>query len=53
MICQVVGAGGAELWRFLAIRAGRQELQFQYRRPFEKRTEPKREVSIAVTVKLK
>ena len=30
------GVGGVEVWRFKALKAGKQELQFEYRRPWEK-----------------
>jgi inhibitor of cysteine peptidase len=45
-----VGAGGVELWRFKAVKAGRQGLQFEYRRPWEKGSPPAKVVTFAVTV---
>lgn len=44
------GVGGVEIWRFKAVKAGRQGLQFDYRRPWEKNTPPARIVTFAVTV---
>lgn len=32
----VPGGGGAEYWTFRAVRSGKQELRFEYRRPWEK-----------------
>jgi inhibitor of cysteine peptidase len=45
-----VGAGGVELWRFKAVKAGRQGLQFEYRRPWEKGSPPAKVVTFAVIV---
>jgi inhibitor of cysteine peptidase len=45
-----VGAGGVEVWRFKAVKAGKQGLQFEYRRPWEKGTPPAKVVTFAVTV---
>src|ERR1700745_2040703 len=35
-----VGAGGVEVWRFKAMKAGKQGLQFEYRKPWEKGSPP-------------
>lgn len=32
----VAGGGGAEYWTFRAVRSGKQEMRFEYRRPWEK-----------------
>jgi inhibitor of cysteine peptidase len=45
-----VGAGGVEVWRFKAIKAGKQGLQFEYRRPWEKGSPPAKVVTFTVTV---
>jgi inhibitor of cysteine peptidase len=45
-----VGAGGVEVWRFKAVKAGKQGLQFEYRRPWEKGTPPAKMVTFSVTV---
>jgi inhibitor of cysteine peptidase len=45
-----VGVGGVEVWRFKAIKAGKQGLQFEYRRPWEKGSPPAKVVMFAVTV---
>jgi inhibitor of cysteine peptidase len=45
-----VGAGGVEVWRFKAMKAGRQGLQFEYRRPWEKGAPPAKIVTFSVTV---
>ncbi|MCU1253470.1 MAG: peptidase inhibitor [Edaphobacter sp.] len=45
-----VGAGGVEVWRFKAVKAGRQGLQFEYRRPWEKDSPPAKVVMFTVTV---
>jgi inhibitor of cysteine peptidase len=45
-----VGAGGVEVWRFKAMKAGKQGLQFEYRRPWEKGSPPAKVVTFAVTV---
>ena len=45
-----VGAGGVEVWRFKAVKAGKQGLQFEYRRPWEKGTPPVKMVTFSVTV---
>jgi inhibitor of cysteine peptidase len=45
-----VGAGGVEVWRFKAMKAGKQGLQFEYRRPWEKGSPPAKVVTFTVTV---
>ena len=45
-----VGAGGVEVWRFKAVKAGTQGLQFEYRRPWEKGSPSAKVVTFAVTV---
>jgi predicted secreted protein len=45
-----VGAGSVEVWRFKAMKAGKQSLQFEYRRPWEKGTPPAKMVTFSVTV---
>ncbi|HWW98033.1 MAG TPA: protease inhibitor I42 family protein [Edaphobacter sp.] len=44
------GAGGVEVWRFKAVKAGKQGLQFEYRRPWEKGSPPAKMVTFSVTV---
>ena len=45
-----VGAGGVEVWRFKAMKTGKQGLQFEYRRPWEKGSPPAKVVTFTVTV---
>ena len=45
-----VGVGGVETWRFKATKAGREDLKFEYRRPWEKETPAAKTVTIQVTV---
>jgi inhibitor of cysteine peptidase len=45
-----MGAGGVEVWRFKAVKAGKQGLQFEYRRPWEKGSPPTKMVTFSVTV---
>ena len=45
-----VGSGSVEVWRFKAVKAGKQGLQFEYRRPWEKGTPPVKMVTFSVTV---
>ena len=45
-----VGAGWVETWRFKAVKAGTERLQFEYRRPWEKNTAAAKTVTIRVTV---
>jgi inhibitor of cysteine peptidase len=44
------GVGGVEVWRFKAMKAGKQGLQFEYRRPWEKGAPAAKIVTYAVTV---
>jgi len=44
------GVGGVEIWRFKAMRAGRQGLQFEYRRPWEKGVPAAKIATFSVTV---
>lgn len=44
------GVGGVEVWRFKAVKAGRQGLQFEYRRPWEKSAPPAKIVTYSVSV---
>jgi inhibitor of cysteine peptidase len=44
------GVGGVEVWRFKAMKAGRQGLQFEYRRPWEKGAPAAKIVMFNVTV---
>jgi inhibitor of cysteine peptidase len=45
-----MGAGGVEVWRFKAVKAGKQGLQFEYRKPWEKGSPPAKVVTFSVTV---
>jgi inhibitor of cysteine peptidase len=44
------GVGGVEVWRFKAVKAGKQALQFDYRRPWEKSVPAAKTVTFSVTV---
>jgi copper homeostasis protein (lipoprotein) len=44
------GVGGVEIWKFKAIKAGKQSLQFEYRRPWEKSAAAAKTVTFSVTV---
>ena len=44
------GVGGVEIWRFKAMKAGRQGLQFEYRRPWEKGVPAAKIVTFSVSV---
>jgi inhibitor of cysteine peptidase len=44
------GVGGVEVWRFKALKAGKQGLQFEYRRPWEKGAPAAKMVTFSVTV---
>ncbi|RYU61434.1 peptidase inhibitor I42 [Methylolobus aquaticus] len=48
---QRVGAGGFEIWRFVAARAGTAELRFEYRRPWETGVAPLQVVRYTVSVR--
>jgi predicted secreted protein len=45
-----VGVGGVEIWRFKATKAGKEDLRFEYRRPWEKGTPAAKTVRIQVKV---
>jgi len=47
----VAGAGGAEYWSFMPVRSGRQELSFEYRRPWEKDKPAAKVVNYTVSVR--
>ncbi len=46
-----VGAGGTEIWKLAPLKAGRQQLRFEYRRPWEQDVAPSQVATYAVTVK--
>jgi inhibitor of cysteine peptidase len=46
----VVGAGGTEVFRFVPVGAGVQDLSFAYRRPWEKDVPPARTLAFRVSV---
>jgi inhibitor of cysteine peptidase len=46
-----VGAGGTEVWEFIAVQGGRQTLRFEYRRPWEKTAKPAKIVSFTILVR--
>ena len=45
------GAGGGEYWSFMPVRAGKQELRFEYRRPWERDKPPARVLGYTVIVR--
>jgi inhibitor of cysteine peptidase len=45
------GAGGTELWEFVAVQGGHQTLHFEYRRQWEKSTKPAKTISFSVLVR--
>lgn len=47
----VMGGGGAEYWTFRAIRAGKKELRFEYRRPWERDKPPAKVLTFPVLVR--
>jgi inhibitor of cysteine peptidase len=47
----VVGAGGTEIFTFVANGVGEQEIEFEYRRPWEKNVQPVRKQSYRVAVR--
>lgn len=46
-----LGAPGSETWRFTAVRAGRDELRFEYRRPSELGAAPARVLRYRISVR--
>jgi inhibitor of cysteine peptidase len=44
------GASGLEIWKFRAVRRGAQTLELEYRRPWEKHTQPADTVILHVTI---
>jgi predicted secreted protein len=47
----VPGAGGAEYWSFVGTRSGKEELRFEYRRPWERDKPAVRTLSYTVHVR--
>ena len=45
------GAGGTEIWKLAPLKAGQQQLRFEYRRPWEQDVAPSQVATFAVTVK--
>lgn len=45
------GAGGTEIWKLAPLKAGQQQLRFEYRRPWEQDGAPAQVATYAVTVK--
>src|SRR5215468_2232723 len=45
------GAGGTEVWKLAALKAGQQQLRFEYRRPWEQDVAPSQVATYPVTVK--
>jgi inhibitor of cysteine peptidase len=45
------GAGGTEIWKLAPLKAGQQQLRFEYRRPWEQDVAPSQVATYAVTVK--
>jgi len=46
-----VGTGGVETWSFLASASGRQDLRFEYRRPWERDAAPARTLMYTIAVR--
>jgi copper homeostasis protein (lipoprotein) len=44
------GVGGVEIWRFKAVKTGKEALKFEYRRPWEKNVPAVKTVTFLVTV---
>jgi inhibitor of cysteine peptidase len=44
------GVGGMEIWRFKAVKAGKQALQFEYRKPWEKTAPAAKTVLFSIVV---
>ena len=47
----VPGGGGAEYWTFRAVRSGKKELRFEYRRPWERDKPAARGLSYTIDVR--
>jgi predicted secreted protein len=47
----MAGAGGTEIWKLAPLKAGQQQLRFEYRRPWEQDVAPSQVATFAVTVK--
>ena len=47
----IAGAGGTEIWKLAPLKAGQQQLRFEYRRPWEQDVAPSQVATFAVTVK--
>ena len=47
----VVGAGGAEVWTFKALKKGKSTISMEYRRPWEEGVEPAQTFALTVVVK--
>jgi copper homeostasis protein (lipoprotein) len=47
----IAGSGGTSMWFFGALRAGKQDFVFRYRRPWEQGAPPLKTVTFAVTVR--
>ena len=47
----IAGAGGTEIWKLAPLKAGQQQLRFEYRRPWEQDGAPAQIATYAVTVK--
>ena len=45
------GTGGTEIWKLAPLKAGQQQLRFEYRRPWEQDGVPAQVATYAVTVK--
>lgn len=48
---RLMGAGGVEIWKFRAVKAGSITLKFNYRRPWEKDVPPVKSLSWPVTIR--
>jgi inhibitor of cysteine peptidase len=46
-----VGVGGVEIWKYKAVKAGTQNLKFEYRRPSDRAPHPEKTLSFDVTVR--
>ncbi len=48
---RLTGAGGVEVWKFRAVKAGALMLTFNYRRPWEKGVPPVKSLTWPVTIR--